>query len=175
MSGDCVEMDMYLEDRREWDARLTKRWERTDKEQAEVAKYWKPFSEHKKETRHIPDDDNRDGYPLYSGLMAYFPAALMEVAKWSKVGNDKHNPGEKLHWSREKGTDHEDQIARHLLDARVKEKNGFYEAVALAWRSLALLQTILEEEEGRPEGANSKRRPIPGSLDDLREERSRVT
>lgn len=109
-------------------------------------------------SRHLPDDNNRENYPLYDGLFAYFPAALLEVSRWSKVGNDKHNPGEPLHWSREKSTDHENKILRHLLDARELDANGFPEAVALAWRSLALCQTILEEM-GRPEGNNAKRRP----------------
>ena len=108
-------------------------------------------------TRHLPDDSKvREQYPLYDGLFAYFPAALLEISRWSKIGNDKHNPGEPLHWSREKSTDHENKILRHLLDARQVDEHGFVEATALAWRALALLQTILEEEQGRPSGANAK-------------------
>lgn len=105
--------------------------------------------------RHLADDDNRENYPLFDGLLAYFPAALLEVSRWSKVGNDKHNPGEPLHWAREKSTDHENKILRHLLDARQVDKNGFPEAVALAWRALALCQTILEEN-GHPSGVNAQ-------------------
>lgn len=107
-------------------------------------------------TRILPDDASRENYPLYDGLFAYFPAALCEVARWSKIGNDKHNPGEKLHWSRDKSTDHENKILRHLIDARQVDANGVVEAVALAWRSLALCQTILEER-GWAEGANARR------------------
>lgn len=106
--------------------------------------------------RHLPDDSKiREQYPLYDGLFAYFPAALLEVSRWSKIGNDKHNPGQKLHWSREKSTDHENKILRHLLDARQVDEHGFVEAVALAWRALALCQTILEEN-GAQSGANAK-------------------
>lgn len=106
--------------------------------------------------RHLPDDSKvREQYPMYDGLFAYFPAALLEVSRWSKIGNDKHNPGEPLHWSREKSTDHENKILRHLLDARQIDEHGFPEAVALAWRALALCQTILEEQ-GRPAGANAQ-------------------
>lgn len=106
--------------------------------------------------RYLPDDSKvREQYPLYDGLFAYFPAALLEVSRWSGVGNAKHNPGEPLHWSREKSTDHENKILRHLLDARQTDEHGFVEAVALAWRALALCQTILEER-GWPEGANAK-------------------
>jgi hypothetical protein len=107
--------------------------------------------------RVLADDNQREQYPLFDGLFAYFPAALCEVSRWSKVGNDKHNPGEALHWSREKSTDHENKILRHLLDARQVDQNGFPEAVALAWRALALCQTILEER-GWAEGANARRK-----------------
>lgn len=109
--------------------------------------------------RILKDDGNRESYPLYDGLFAYFPAALCEVARWSVVGNAKHNPGQPLHWAREKSTDHENKILRHLLDARQVDKDGFVEAVALAWRALALAQTILEER-GWPEGTNARRTQI---------------
>lgn len=32
--------------------------------------------------------------PLYSGVLNYFPNALAAIARVSKRGNDKHNPGE---------------------------------------------------------------------------------
>lgn len=109
------------------------------------------------ERRILPDDGTREDFPMYDGLLAYFPAALAEVARWSVVGNRKHNPGQKLHWAREKSTDHENKIVRHLLDARAVDKDGFVEAVALAWRALALCQTILEER-GWAEGANARKK-----------------
>ena len=106
--------------------------------------------------RHLPDDSSvREQYPLADGLFFYFPAALLEVARWSKVGGAKYNK-DKLRWVREESTDHENKILRHLLDARQVDENGFPEAVALAWRALALCQTILEEEHGRPAGANAQ-------------------
>ena len=106
--------------------------------------------------RHLPDDSSvREQYPLADGLFFYFPAALLEVARWSKVGGAKYNK-DKLRWVREESTDHENKILRHLLDARQVDENGFPEAVALAWRALALCQTILEENHGRPAGANAQ-------------------
>ena len=106
--------------------------------------------------RHLPDDSSvREQYPLFGGLFAYFPAALLEVSRWSKVGGAKYNK-DKLRWVREESTDHENKILRHLLDARQVDENGFPEAVALAWRALALCQTILEENHGRPAGANAQ-------------------
>lgn len=105
--------------------------------------------------RHLPDDSKvREQYPLFDGLLAYFPAALLEVARWSKVGGAKYNH-DRLRWVRELSTDHENKILRHLLDARQVDSNGFPEAVALAWRALALCQTILEEH-GRPAGVNAQ-------------------
>lgn len=109
--------------------------------------------------RYLPDDKTREDFPLYDGLLAYFPGALCEVARWSRIGNIKHNgPNSPLHWARDKSIDHENKIMRHLLDARQLDENGFVEAVALAWRALALCQTILEER-GYPEGANARRQP----------------
>lgn len=81
------------------------------------------------------DDAARKAIPLCTGVYDYFPAALAAIAEHSKRGNDKHNPGKPLHWSRDKSTDHEDCIARHLLER---------DYVALAWRALAALQIDLE-------------------------------
>lgn len=81
------------------------------------------------------DSATRKGYPVYSGFLAYFPDAIAAVAKLSKEGNDKHNAGEPLHWSREKSCDHKDCIARHLIDGDWTE---------LAWRALANLQVEIE-------------------------------
>jgi hypothetical protein len=87
--------------------------------------------------------------PVFSGVLMYFPDAMMEISRHSKKGNDKHNPGQPLHWAKEKSKDHADCIARHLIDigqnwdARDPETDS-YHATALAWRALALLQTLLE-------------------------------
>ena len=88
---------------------------------------------------------SRKNTPLYSGCIAYFPDALEAIARLSKFGNDKHNPGEPLHWSRDKSNDHADCVARHLKDhGKIDEESGFSHTVALAWRALALLQTEIE-------------------------------
>ena len=109
--------------------------------------------------RQLPDDSSvREHYPLFGGLFAYFPAALLEVSRWSKGGGAKYNKA-KLRWVREESTDHENKILRHLLDARQVDEHGFVEAVALAWRALALCQTILEEH-GWAEGVNARRENV---------------
>lgn len=98
----------------------------------------------------LPEDSAaRKNLPITSGVIDYFPAALVEVAKVSKAGNDKHNPGQPLHHARSKSSDHADAIARHLM-----ERGGFDEvagvrlrhSAALAWRALALLQQELEDD-----------------------------
>lgn len=76
----------------------------------------------------------------------------MAIAEHSKKANDKHNPGEQLHWSKDKSKDHADCIARHLIDIGpiwdAKDcELGSLHATALAWRALALLQTVLEREK----------------------------
>jgi hypothetical protein len=79
--------------------------------------------------------------------MAYFPDALMAVARVSKISNDKHNPGEPLHWSREKSGDHLDCIARHLLAPYEIDPDSHEAHLAhVAWRALAALQLYEEEK-----------------------------
>lgn len=89
---------------------------------------------------------NRDDYPLFTGLLAYFPHALSEVARCSKVGNDQHNPGEPLHWARHKSTAHADKIMRHLRDSLFEplDDDGVLHVVKVAWRALALAEEALE-------------------------------
>lgn len=93
--------------------------------------------------KNIPLD--RKNIPLCTGVLDYFPAALAEVAKLSKIGNDKHNPGEPLHHARGKSMDHADCILRHLADrGTVDPETGLDHAVMVAWRALAQLQELLE-------------------------------
>jgi hypothetical protein len=111
----------------------------------------------------IPDDTKtRKQAPMAAGLLDYFPAALFAVAQHSFIGNEKHNPGQPLHWSRGNSTDHADCIARHLIERgnfeRVEYNGETYyvrHSAALAWRALALLQEELEGEEGFAPGRAS--------------------
>jgi hypothetical protein len=97
----------------------------------------------------LPTDSlARKETPMATGLLDYFPLALAYVAQVSKVGNDKHNPGEPLHWSREKSNDHADCIARHLVDRGKIAPDGVRHSGNLAWRALALLQLELEDDKG---------------------------
>jgi hypothetical protein len=104
----------------------------------------------------LPDDDAKRGeYPMADGLLDYFPNALAEVSKVSKIGNDQHNPGEPMNWARDKSTDHANKIMRHLVDRGRFDGRGVRHTARLAWRALAMLQTELEQEEGFPQSRRS--------------------
>src|SRR5581483_10737678 len=62
------------------------------------------------------DSNTRKLMPVATGCLQYFPDALLCVSFISRVGNDKHNPGQPLHWAKEKSTDEPDAEVRHLLD-----------------------------------------------------------
>lgn len=103
----------------------------------------------------------RKQFPIFEGVLAYFPDALARVAEISYMGNAKHNPGEPLHWSRQKSSDHKDCAARHLVQSQWEdshpnddEEDHLAEA---AWRILAALQ--LREEK------RYKLRPAANALD----------
>lgn len=97
------------------------------------------------------DSQARKDIPLCTGLLDYFPAALAAVAQVSKIGNDKHNPGQPLHHARSKSTDHANCILRHLAErGGIDTVTKVRHSAELAWRALALLQEELEREEGAP-------------------------
>ena len=91
----------------------------------------------------------RKATPIASGVLAYFPDALAEVARVSKIGNDQHNPGQPLHWAKEKSTDELDALARHLSDrlrGEVFDTDTARHLGKVAWRALAALQREIEAE-----------------------------
>lgn len=91
----------------------------------------------------------RKRMPIFDGCMMYFPDALLAVAAFSLKANDKHNPGEPLHWSKHKSYDHANCVGRHLIDIgpnwdAIDPEFDEMHAVALAWRALAVLQIAIE-------------------------------
>lgn len=107
------------------------------------------------------DSATRKDYPILSGFLNYFPAAIAGAANISKLGNDKHNPEQPLHHARGKSMDHSDCVVRHLMDTEnlvaaynlenstVKESDILLEANQLVWRALAYSQQ-LHENFGAP-------------------------
>lgn len=88
----------------------------------------------------------RKDIPIVTGVLDYFPDALAAVAVCSKKGNDQHNPGQPLHWDRNKSQDHADCIGRHLLQRGTYDTDGVRHSAKVAWRALALLQKEIEAE-----------------------------
>lgn len=92
----------------------------------------------------------RKAQPVCSGVLDYFPDALRAVAHCSKVGNDQHNPGQPLHWAKEKSTDEADALMRHLMERGTLDTDGVRHSAKDAWRALALLQREIERDAGLP-------------------------
>lgn len=102
-------------------------------------------------TRLTSDYATRKGTPMVTGVLDYFPDALAAVSRLSKKANDKHNPGEPMHWARGKSDDHVDCLARHLTDrGTIDEEVDELHDVHVAWRALANLQLAEEKRLGLP-------------------------
>jgi len=90
----------------------------------------------------------RKALPICTGCLDYFPDALLAVAELSKKGNDQHNPGQPLHWAKEKSADEADALVRHLIDRGKIDSDGIRHSAKVAWRALALLQREIDAERG---------------------------
>lgn len=106
----------------------------------------------------LPTDSKaRKDTPVVRGFLDYFPAAVAEVARLSKAGNDKHNPGQDMHHARSKSTDHADCIVRHLMDrGTIDPEDGIRHSAKVAWRAMALLQEELEAAGAAPKARGAR-------------------
>jgi hypothetical protein len=127
-------------------------YEWVDDDEHRVAKpgAWIPVASMPPPVVALDESRRRKEQPLARGCMDYFPDALLAVAELSFLANEKHNPGEPMHWSKGKSNDHADCVARHLLE-RGTWITGEYarpvrHSAAAAWRALANLQTEIELE-----------------------------
>jgi hypothetical protein len=102
---------------------------------------------------HLPTDSKeRKKIPLFSGLIKYFPDALIEVAKVSYAGNVQHSGEDSpMHWDREKSTDQEDTLTRHLFETGTRDVDGMRHSAKAAWRALAILQLECERDKKNEE------------------------
>jgi hypothetical protein len=90
----------------------------------------------------------RKRIPVATGFLKYFTDAIKCVSIVSRVGNEQHNPGQPLHWAKEKSRDEEDAGARHTLDAlsgeeqdpALAELDDLGHLSQRAWRAMAALQ-----------------------------------
>lgn len=90
--------------------------------------------------------NSRKQKPVYTGVLKYFPDAILAVAKCSFVGQKQHNPDLPLAWDRSKSGDELDALARHLIDAGTIDGDGIRHSAKVAWRALANLQKEIETE-----------------------------
>lgn len=101
-------------------------------------------------TKGLPTDaKGREEWPIYDYQYGYFPDAYLEEVRVSWIGNQQHNPGQKMHWAREKSKDHMNKAMRHIEDyARgvQKDTDGAYHLAKAIWRLKARLQLDIEEE-----------------------------
>lgn len=112
-----------------------------------------PWTEEKPEptcyssTTRLPTDSKaRKEIPLWSGLVEYFPDALIAVAQVSYAGSKQHHPDKPLHWDRSKSTDQKDTLLRHLWESGTIDIDGQRHSAKVCWRALALLQLEIEAE-----------------------------
>ena len=99
----------------------------------------------------LPSDaQERKEIPIYSGFICYFPHAIAAGAQLSFIGNKQHNPGEPLHWAKEKSADEQDAQMRHIVDnaisengdAPLRDTEGVLHAVKNFWRAGAHLERL---------------------------------
>lgn len=91
----------------------------------------------------------RKKFPLASGLLDYFPDALIAVAGVSYAGNEQHNPGQELMWDRSKSGDEDDAMMRHFMQRGTLDTDGLRHTAKAAWRVLAKLQKEIEAEQAQ--------------------------
>ena len=86
----------------------------------------------------LPTDAmERKAIPIYTGVINYFPDALVCIAKLSLAGGLQHGQTPNtLHWDKTKSMDHLDSMMRHMLDGDWAE---------VVWRALANLQIKIEQ------------------------------
>lgn len=94
----------------------------------------------------LSDKEIRKMCPVTSGVLKYFPDAIKEVAYTSYVGNEQHNPGEPLHWAKEKSQDEDDAMVRHLMDHfdDPLDDDSCLHLAKTCWRALGNLQRYLD-------------------------------
>lgn len=94
-------------------------------------------------------DEVRKATPI-DAIFKFWPDAMVELAQHIWEGNKKYNPEHpKIGWKRELSSDHVGSLIRHVCYDYVKAttKEAKIKVMrAVAWRALAELQLLTEEE-----------------------------
>ena len=108
----------------------------------------------------LPEDSKgRAEWPLWDYQTGYFPDAWLAEVQVAWIGNQQHNPGEPMHWAREKSTDHMNKAARHQWDygrGVKKDVDGCWHLAKAIWRLKAQLQLDIEQETTRVSGTEDR-------------------
>ena len=103
------------------------------------------------------DPQERKRLQLYTFMFQYFPDAWLAVVDVARKGNDQHNPGEPLHWAREKSTDQMNAAFNHIFDygsGEKKDVDGCWHLAKAIWRLKAQLQLDIEADQKHPLGGS---------------------
>lgn len=94
----------------------------------------------------------RKELPVYTYVTEYFPDALLAEVAVAWQGNQQHNPGEKMHWARNKSPDQLDCAFRHIMDHAKNpiDTDGQYHLAKAIWRLKAELQLVIEAQQDKP-------------------------
>lgn len=95
------------------------------------------------------DPKQRKALQLYTYMFGYFPDAWLAEVDVARAGNEQHNPGQPLHWAREKSTDQMNAAFNHLVDygsGEKKDTDGCWHLAKAIWRLKAQLQLDIEAE-----------------------------
>lgn len=96
------------------------------------------------------DDKLRKMVRAFQGFVCYFPDAIALVSYLSKVANEQHNPGQPMHWAKEKSQDELDSLMNHAIDLASKgelsqDADGVLDAIKVGWRGMANLQRLADK------------------------------
>ncbi len=95
------------------------------------------------------DPGERKGLPLWDYMFGYFPDTFLAEVAVAVAGNKQHNPGERLHWAREKSSDQLNTALRHQFDygtGTKKDTDGCWHLAKAIWRLRAQLQLDIEAD-----------------------------
>jgi hypothetical protein len=112
-------------------------------------------------------DKDRKESPVYSGVLKYFPDAIIEISKCSYKGQQQHNPDKPLAWDRSKSGDDLDALSRHLLQAGSLDSDGIRHSAKVCWRALANLQKEIERDSFKIQVNNPNQVDIFEAIKDI--------